>query len=365
MLVIRVFWLQAALAMAQLLDIGGLLGGGDATSSSAAEESGPSETAAPPGLLDGLIGNGPAADATGGLLDTLLDPIIGTTGLLGGGDGAAAPTTTADAEPPPATVTSDPVPDPVATSVESAEETSAPDVQTSSPPRLPSRFHPAGDNGTEPGPASPGGAAGIIHHTCAATTAAVHGRSRLIHFPPGSTFMSVFIPPAPTAANAAIQAGDGNTDNDPNSSPPPDNDNSNDGDNNGNNNNGDTNPFSQPNENNLDTTNTQATTSGAEDQGMPLGTKIGVGVGVGAGSIVLVVVATWLLWRRRMRRQGRVADAEEPPTLQDRQKLDWESEHDVAFDFGVMRGASMRGRATPPEGDRLPPFAAPGPGVAV
>jgi hypothetical protein len=159
--------------------------------------------------------------------------------------------------------------------------------------------------------------------------------------------MTVFVPPSPTGGALAAIDGTGNTFN---SSPDTNNQN--------------TDPFTQaspdnsnnPNQDNSDPTtpdnNNNPTTDGTNPpqnksiqptDTMPLPTKIGIGIGVGAGSLLLVAAAVWLLWKKRMARR-RARDDDDmlrgdvergaSPTPQEKAKLDFESEHDVAFDFG-------------------------------
>jgi hypothetical protein len=144
----------------------------------------------------------------------------------------------------------------------------------------------------------------------------------------GSGLMSVFVPPSPTDVAAAID-GANDLSSDPGSN---------------------TDPFqATPDPNTLESdagnttrtgTNSDASESNANglssDSEMSLPTKIGIGVGVGAGTILLVVVVTFLLWKRRMSRHGPPSDTERgmSPTPMDKAKMDVESEHDVAFDFG-------------------------------
>lgn len=159
--------------------------------------------------------------------------------------------------------------------------------------------------------------------------------------------MSVFIPPTPTGRLAVVDgSGIPISNPDPfNQVPSSGNDNDEDEEDDG----------SAPaleNENTTDSdalgdsgssspTNNKGIESSSE--GMSLGTKIGIGVGAGAGSILLVVVATLILWKKRMGRRrpsptsspfARDTERGASPTPQEKAKLDFESEHDVEFDFG-------------------------------
>ena len=78
---------------------------------------------------------------------------------------------------------------------------------------------------------------------------------------------------------------------------------------------------------------------------LPMSTKIGIAIGVAGGVVVLLATAVWVLWRRRMRRggedreQGGKNDVEKNGgcfTPEERQKMDWESNHDVEFDFSMF-----------------------------
>ncbi|KAK4188118.1 hypothetical protein QBC35DRAFT_531952 [Podospora australis] len=158
----------------------------------------------------------------------------------------------------------------------------------------------------------------------------------------GSTFMSVFIPPAPTQAIAVIQ-GTGFPSSDSSSSSgdssSPDNSRINtDG------------PY-------VDTVDPDSPSSpptrASNSSGLSTETKIGVGAGLGVGSVVLAVVVTYLLWHKRMgsgpfrrrsakkghKRGGSDLEKGGSGTLsvEEKQKLDWESEHDMPFDFGFPR----------------------------
>jgi hypothetical protein len=146
--------------------------------------------------------------------------------------------------------------------------------------------------------------------------------------------MSVFVPPSPTGAVAAVDGTDNNlSSNNPNTDPfvqSPDGTTA-DGTT--------TNPGSNNNNSNSPQSNSAGGGGGGGD--LPLPTKIGIGVGVGGGTVVLVVAITFLLWKRRMGHNshnhghGRDSDSEMGGrTPQEKAKLDWESEHDVAFDFG-------------------------------
>jgi hypothetical protein len=176
----------------------------------------------------------------------------------------------------------------------------------------------------------------------------------------GSAGMSVFVPPSPTGGVAAID-GVNNLSSDPGSN---------------------TDPFqTTPNPNTLEdssentatgldgaagTANTTRTGTNSNpnalssDSDIPLPTKIGIGVGVGAGTILLVVVITVFLWKRRMARHGPPSHDSErgtSPTPQDKAKMDFESEHDVAFDFGGFfrdraRGAPAAGGGGPGHGSQ-------------
>lgn len=154
--------------------------------------------------------------------------------------------------------------------------------------------------------------------------------------------MSDFVPPSPTGAVAAVDGSGANTDaNRPNSTP-----NSTTG--------LDEKPKADPSTQTggggtNDNQKPQGATVGATQgrDGLPLPTKIGIGVGAGAGTILLVVLIMVVLWRRRMR--GRYyADSEgrhTPTTPEEKQKLDWESEHDVAWDFGAFLKGRARGES--------------------
>jgi hypothetical protein len=443
MLVICVLLLQVALATAQLLDLNLGVGGLDAASTPAADDAGASETT--------------ALGTPGGLLDPLLDPIIGPTGLLGGEDGVPPPPASGETQAPPATSSRGPVPDPlVLISEEPAVETTVPEVQIPDPtpvtepappppataapspeqpppvvqpppsppppppppvvtapipnepplatpqvvevpaPEQPSPVEqpappppppvvvatepPIAEASLAPPPLADGGSItappSVVSVSVASSPLPEQAQDQATASPSpiislttvgGSIVMSVFVPPAPTAANAAIQAGGTAV---PNANPVAvQNPNPALG---GSEN---TSPFTQPvssgdddtsitdPSDNLDTSSnpgssaTPAAVASDADQDLPMGTKIGIGVGVGAGSIAVLACITWLLWRRRMRgrqpwRSSRLADAEEPPPamsvvggLQERQKMEFESEHDVEFDLGgVLRGASLRSR---------------------
>ncbi|KAL2170244.1 hypothetical protein VTG60DRAFT_5020 [Thermothelomyces hinnuleus] len=93
-----------------------------------------------------------------------------------------------------------------------------------------------------------------------------------------------------------------------------------------------------------------SSSSSSSSGGLPLKTKIGIGVGAGAGSIAIVVTATLILWKIRMGRRPASSSSEDKergasPTPQEKAKMDFESEHDVAFDFGFLRD---RAAATAP-----------------
>ncbi|AEO60821.1 hypothetical protein MYCTH_2310461 [Thermothelomyces thermophilus ATCC 42464] len=104
-----------------------------------------------------------------------------------------------------------------------------------------------------------------------------------------------------------------------------------------------------------------SSSSSSSSDGLPLKTKIGIGVGAGAGSIAIAVTATLILWKIRMGRRPASSSSSEDrergasPTPQEKAKMDFESEHDVAFDFGFLRD---RAAAT------APPVNATGGGVA-
>ncbi|KAL2177717.1 uncharacterized protein P884DRAFT_242957 [Thermothelomyces heterothallicus CBS 202.75] len=104
----------------------------------------------------------------------------------------------------------------------------------------------------------------------------------------------------------------------------------------------------------------ESSSSSSSSDGLPLKTKIGIGVGAGAASIAIAVTATLILWKIRMGRRPASSSAEDrergaSTTPQEKAKMDFESEHDVAFDFGFLRD---RAAAT------APPVNATGGGVA-
>ncbi|KAK4173155.1 hypothetical protein QBC36DRAFT_303893 [Triangularia setosa] len=186
----------------------------------------------------------------------------------------------------------------------------------------------------------------------------------------GSPFISVFVPPQPTQVNAVID------DTDTNIPPPPPSTSDT------------TNPLTNTNLSPSDNDNpladlpapsTSATPS--IESGIPLSTKIGVAAGLGAGSLILLIVMIYIMWHKRMgnspfsrghKRSGSAGsntsrDLESGHQrhnnsglpVQERQKLDWESEHDVAFDFGFGKageGGAGRGNnwQETKEEDRLP-----------
>ncbi|KAK4222893.1 hypothetical protein QBC38DRAFT_447851 [Podospora fimiseda] len=180
---------------------------------------------------------------------------------------------------------------------------------------------------------------------------------------PGSTFLSLFTPPAPTGVLAAIQ-----DDDESNSSPAaeigtdnnispvstdspksPDDDANSNG------------TLDAPD----DSSGTGLVRTQVEPKGLTTSTKIGLGVGLGVGSVVLLVVVVYIMWHRRMasgrevefeyaesytgkhkRGGSKGSDLEKGVGIDERQKLDWESEHDVAFDFGfVKRDVSVKKKA--------------------
>ena len=207
--------------------------------------------------------------------------------------------------------------------------------------------------------------------------------------------MSVFVPPSPTGRVAVIDGADNNLNTSPSSGT------------------GTTSPNNNPNPNQSDTTLSDNPTGNAntaltggtgtgtgsntnpddlsdataekgiqssDASGLSLPTKIGIGVGAGAGTILLVVVLILVLWKRRMGRgpPSVMGDSERggSPTPQEKAKMDWESEHDVAFDFGGFfreRAGSGQGSGgggaegktgklvvvNGAEGDRLPAFETP------
>lgn len=205
--------------------------------------------------------------------------------------------------------------------------------------------------------------------------------------------MSVFVPPSPTGAVAAVD-GVSNLGGSANTNSPS-----------GNNANSNTDPFTQSSpgssnaNSNTNANNSNSNTGNGDGDGdessseegihsptadLPLATKIGVGVGIGAGSIILVVLVTWVLWKRRMgsRRSYRSGDDSDSmmergmsPTPQEKAKMDFESEHDVAFDFGSFfrerggrrvvndnvggGGENLKEVRAVEMGDRLPAFEAP------
>ena len=173
--------------------------------------------------------------------------------------------------------------------------------------------------------------------------------------------MSVFVPPSPTAAVAALDgasnlgtstsSGDNaNSNTDPfTQNLPPSADTEDDSS-------ASSSSSSNPNDSTTtgaggnSTTNNKGIQSSTE---LPLPTKIGIGVGMGAGAILLVVVVVFVLWKKRMggkrrSRSGGAGDGgggfEYDPerdsavqhTPQEKAKMDFESEHDVAFDFGAF-----------------------------
>ncbi|KAK4126369.1 hypothetical protein N657DRAFT_643157 [Parathielavia appendiculata] len=409
MLVIRVLWLQAALATAQLLDLNGTLGGGNGSSTPTVEDEVAPGADGPGDSLDGLAGD--AGAGSGGILDPVLDAVIGPTKRLGNNEGPAA--TSVQAQNPPVTTIAEPASEPEPTVVEPATETPAPaptlelapapvpeptselrpvpstvieqvpSVQTTKPPAEQQQQQPAlapipvPETSTTPEPAL------VRASSAAAAPASSPADSTVIQIPSpsaspaqgtsfreiiapvpvsttarpsppteeqaspsgepilmlitasGSTFMSVFVPPSPTGAVAAIDGA-----NDLSSGP----------------NNGDTDPFqtspeSDPDENGNNTnaglgggTASNTTRAGTDSRDtndrapsdIPLPTRIGIGIGVGAGSILTVVIITVVFWKRRMSRHGPPSDSERgmSPTPQDKAKMDVESEHDLAFDFG-------------------------------
>ncbi|KAJ4287836.1 hypothetical protein N0V88_007546 [Collariella sp. IMI 366227] len=126
--------------------------------------------------------------------------------------------------------------------------------------------------------------------------------------------------------------------------------------------NSNTDPFSDPSiANNPDTPDTNNNSISSDS--LPLSTKIGVGVGVGVGTLLLGALLTFCIWKRRMGRgppklsnydnyntysssisssvSGDVEGAATPP--QEKAKLDFESEHDVAVDFGAFFREKRRG----------------------
>ncbi|KAK4041597.1 hypothetical protein C8A01DRAFT_34321 [Parachaetomium inaequale] len=450
MLVIRVLWLQAALAAAQLLDLNGLLGGGDGAGTSAVEGQGAAETTSPGGSVDGAAGNNAAAG--GGLLDPLLDPIIGPTGLLGNNDAVVA-TTAAEAQDPPAATSAELAPDPEPTQVEPAETAApeptaapeatpepttqepAPATEQAPPAPTEDQSPPAEEQqqptlvpvpvpvpeastapAAAPAPATSAAAAPVASSSNAgvvpvpnpvatssagqtaapapstSTPAQSAGQQpatgeqvRIPITASGTTFMSVFVPPSPTGRVAVIDGADNNLNTNPSG---------------GGGGQTGTSPNNNPNES--DTTlsdnpagnaNTALTGAGpgtdlsnptaekgiqsADTSGLSLPTKIGIGVGAGAGTVLLVVVLILVLWKRRMGRgppSVMGGDSERggaTPTPQEKAKMDWESEHDVAFDFGGFfreraQGGGGEGKTTTrgklvvvngaDEVDRLPAF---------
>ncbi|EGS21850.1 uncharacterized protein CTHT_0037210 [Thermochaetoides thermophila DSM 1495] len=80
----------------------------------------------------------------------------------------------------------------------------------------------------------------------------------------------------------------------------------------------------------------------SEETRLPMSTKIGIAIGVAGGAVVLLATAVLVLWRRRMgrgaehREQASKNDVEKNGgriTPEEKQKMDWESNHDVEFDF--------------------------------
>ncbi|KAL2261625.1 hypothetical protein VTK26DRAFT_3744 [Humicola hyalothermophila] len=460
MLAIRLFWLQAVLVTAQLVDLEGVLGREGAASSTAVEEAGAKETAPPPTSSNIIVSDGFSAAAEG-ILDPALDPVLESTGLSGEDDAVASETSSAEDRQPPATSAPEPTPDPEPTSVESVVETAAPEstpeptpeltpepktepapVTEQAPPPpptpLPTSVQPQPEEQQQPkekqqeqpanvpvstpesstapapppatnspapvapepsvssaspavvpassatsGTAPPSPAASSVQSEQAAPTTgpgnadpatttlepAASSSDEPTAIPvlitaSGSTFMSVFIPPSPAAVlNGNIIDTSGGDDSGmgdiANADTNPFSDGGRVNNNNNNNNNDPSSPSSpsDPNSPNPEINNTvskgnDADNGDVEEEALPLSTKIGVGVGVGAGTVVLVVALTWLLWRRRMRKgraDGRSSSSRgdleaTARTPEEKAKMDWESEHDVAFDFGAfLRRATSRG----------------------
>ena len=186
----------------------------------------------------------------------------------------------------------------------------------------------------------------------------------------GSTFLSVFTPPTPTAVAALISGSaptnpgttpgtsDPFTNGQPGAQDLPEgtipgaggedessssSSNTDDSNNNGGN----------ESENTQSTDNNNSASDGGG--GMPQTTKIALGVAGGATGMVLLILGMWILWKRRMRSGSRrqsdhyLSDGGEggssgPRSLQERQKMDWESEHDTPFEFGfdINRRPSSR-----------------------
>ncbi|KAK3989366.1 hypothetical protein QBC44DRAFT_381583 [Cladorrhinum sp. PSN332] len=473
MLVIRLFWLQAALVMAQLPTLEDVLavGGGDSSEVAAPVQS---EEATPSVSLEDLVGGPvPSAAATNDSPDINLDDVTGPTDVLDLGEAApvivADPpiTSTQDAVSVPAPVSVDPVVETSAAQVPAPQPTSEPTpVTEEAPPPPPPVIIPAPDQQDDdeettqepiaaptpapapvpvpvPAPESSAAAAPAPQpsdepapapaSSAAAATAPEVTNGAGVFVPPApasseaaapeessdndnlnpqpestapagaaptnvpadaqatsppssdssnsnpqepiltlvtaadSTFLSVFTPPAPTGVLAAIQDAD-NSNSDPipvtagtdlNLGTLPTNSPGSNSNNANPNSNG---PFESPDGDVSDgIVRTQV-----ESNGLSTSTKIGLGVGLGVGSVVLLVVVVYIMWHRRMasgrepdfeyakkshhhKRSGsKSSDVEKGGMgFDQRQKLDWESEHDVAFDFGfgVKRGVSARKKA--------------------
>ncbi|KAK4100802.1 hypothetical protein N658DRAFT_496891 [Parathielavia hyrcaniae] len=402
MLVIRVLWLQVALVAAQLLDLNGTLGDGNRSSTPGVEEQVSPEAGSA----------GDAAAGSGGVLDPVLDAVIGPTGILDNNN-AAAPTSEEAQNPPAATTeaestvaesaaetpasaptpepTSEPSPEPSPATEQAppAPTTNSPDNQQQEQPALvPVPLLPEAPGTPGPAPAPASSAAGepaassadstvpspsassaqgtsfqeIIGPVPLPTTATLsppaEGQPLASGDPilriitaSGSTFKSILVPATPTGAVGVIDrpnelgSDPSNSNTDPFQTSPEPNP-AEDASNNNNNNAGTGGSDSAPNTTG-EGTDTDTTTNNTNNNNpnppseIPLPTKIGIGVGLGAGSVVAVVLATILFWKRRMSRRRRgppsaTADSERgaSPTPQDKAKMDVESEHDVAFDFG-------------------------------
>lgn len=229
------------------------------------------------------------------------------------------------------------------------------------PPAQASSAAPAPEeSGSQPQSTAP--AALVLPQT---TTAPTPAASEAVQEPiltlvtsPESTFLSVFVPPSPTQVLAALDNPDFpssialRVSTDPNGLVVPLPTNSASLDPNSNPNGGD--PLSAPDDSsNPDSDPSRPGGGSSDSDSLPMSTKIGLGVGLGVGSIVLVVIVVYILWKKRMAGGGgepRWEDASSGSSshkksgsdvekgagmgFDARQKLDWESEHDVAFDFG-------------------------------
>jgi hypothetical protein len=201
------------------------------------------------------------------------------------------------------------------------------------------------------------------------------------------------VPPSPTGRVAVIDGADNNLNTNPASgtgtsspsnNPNSDSDTTLDGTNANNANTAltGTNTNTDPNNTNPDlagNSTAEKGTQSSDTSGLSMPTKIGIGVGAGAGTVLLVVVLILVLWKRRMGRgpPSVMGDSERgggSPTPQEKAKMDWESEHDVAFDFGGFfreraqaQGSGGDGKTGKlvvvnggaDEGDRLPAFETP------